>query len=69
MQLQFGVEDAQDLKIEVLNSLGQSVYAEQLSSFQGTYRRELDLKAKGSGVYMINITGKEGLRTHRVVIR
>lgn len=69
VQVQFGVEDAQDLQIDVVNSLGQSVYAERLSSFQGTYRRELDLKAKGSGVYMINISGREGLRTYRVVIR
>ncbi|MCC7503203.1 MAG: T9SS type A sorting domain-containing protein [Flavobacteriales bacterium] len=69
VQLLFGVEDTQDLQIDVVNSLGQSVYSERLAFFQGIYRRELDLKAQGSGVYMVNITGKDGLRTHRVVIR
>lgn len=68
VQMQFSVEETQDLKIDVVNSLGQSVYTERLSSFKGTYRRELDLKAKGSGVYMVNVSGKEGLRTFRVVI-
>ena len=69
VQVQFEVEDTQDLTIDVVNSLGQSVHTEQLASFQGTYRRELDLKANGSGVYLINITGKDGLRTYRFVLR
>lgn len=40
-----------DIRIEMLNTLGQSVYNEQSRNFEGMFRKEMDLKAQSNGIY------------------
>jgi Secretion system C-terminal sorting domain len=65
----FRIADPQDVRIEVLNSLGQQVLTERLNAFSGEYRGSLDLSAFGSGVYVLNLRTATGVSTQRLVVR
>lgn len=50
-----------DLKIKLLNVIGQVIYEEKVSKYSGTYKKEIDLPNIESGVYFLNIETKEGV--------
>ncbi|MBL7965055.1 MAG: T9SS type A sorting domain-containing protein [Flavobacteriales bacterium] len=61
--------EAGDIRIEMLNSLGQRVFGDQLRDFQGTYRKEMDLTAMSNGIYYLKITRGGETSVHKVVYR
>jgi hypothetical protein len=67
--MSFQVAAPQEVRIEVLNSVGQVVLNERLPSFAGAYRGTLDLSPYGSGVYMLNLRTATGVTTQRLVVR
>lgn len=58
-----------DIRIEMLNTLGQSVYNEQLRNFEGMFRKEMDLKAQSNGIYYLKLTRGSEVSVHKVVYR
>jgi len=69
VSLNFQVAAPQDVRIEVLNSVGQAVLTERLPSFSGPCQVTLDLSPFGSGVYMLNLRTATGVTTQRLVVR
>ncbi|HRH39931.1 MAG TPA: T9SS type A sorting domain-containing protein, partial [Flavobacteriales bacterium] len=65
----FTAKVQEDVTIDVVNSLGQSVFNETLRAFQGTYRKEMDLTTGGTGVYYLKVKRGEETSTHKVVYR
>lgn len=53
--LKFNMDQRANVKIRVSNVLGQVVYENTLSNFQGTYSEELDLSTSSKGQYIINV--------------
>ena len=64
----FPVADITDLHFEMFNSLGQSVYTDVVRGFRGEFRRDMDLRGMGAGVYYLNITAGDSKSVHKVVI-
>ncbi len=58
-----------DIRLELLNTLGQTVYTEQLPSFEGSYRKNMDLTSQSNGIYYLKITRGSALSVHKVVYR
>ncbi len=58
-----------DVRIELLNSLGQRVFGDQLRDFQGTYRKEMDLTSMSNGIYYLKISRGGETSVHKVVYR
>lgn len=56
--LRFDVQDNSQLTIAVHDILGKIVYSEQLSNFQGTYTKAIDLSGNGAGMYTLSIASK-----------
>lgn len=69
VDIRIETSEPQDLDIEVLNGLGQVVFAEHRARFTGVYRKSLDLSVHGSGVYVLNARTARGLETARIVVR
>jgi len=65
----FSVPSATDITVDVMNALGQSVFNERINSFEGTYRKEMDLTSMSKGVYYVRIKRGETTSTHKVVYK
>lgn len=65
----FATGEPSDIRIEVLNTLGQSVYTDQLRGFQGSYRKDMDLTTMSDGIYYLKITRAEQTSVHKIVYR
>lgn len=56
-----------DIRIEVLSTLGQNVYQEQLRSFEGSFRKDMDLTALSDGIYYLRITRGATTSVNKIV--
>lgn len=65
----FGVPQATDLTIEVMNGLGQAVFTDVVRGFEGTYRRDMDLRHLSNGVYYLNLRRGDVKSVHKIVYR
>ncbi|TND10121.1 MAG: glycosyl hydrolase [Bacteroidetes bacterium] len=53
LNIHVGVTD--DYRIEIINTLGQRVYLEELKGFSGNASRNLDVKQFGTGMYLVRL--------------
>jgi hypothetical protein len=60
---------AMDVTVEVMNSLGQSVFTDTMKEFQGTYRKEMDISSMSNGVYYLKVKRGEHSSVHKIVYR
>ena len=65
----FLVATPSDIQVEVVNTLGQSVFTDLLRGFEGTYRKEMDLRTSSNGIYYLKITRKGTTDVHKIVYR
>jgi Secretion system C-terminal sorting domain len=66
-QFSFICEDVSDLRVDVVNALGQSTFTENLRAFQGTYVKDMDLTNQSEGIYYLKITRGETTSVHKIV--
>ncbi len=60
-------EEPVDLRIEVLNTLGQTAFNENLRGFSGTYVKEMDLTTMSEGIYYLRLTRGATTSVHKIV--
>ncbi len=65
----FEVAEKGKITVDVLSTLGQSVFTDVLNDFEGTYRRDMDISSMSSGVYYLKITRGEESSVHKIVYR
>lgn len=68
-QFTFMVElsDKTNLKVEVLSTLGQSLFTDVMNGFEGTYRKDMDIRSMSAGVYFLKVTRGEQTTVHKIV--
>lgn len=64
----FNTENKSTYKLSVRNTLGQLVYEETLSGFNGAFSKQLNLAQYGKGVFMISISDDDSSSTKRVAV-
>jgi hypothetical protein len=57
----------ESFRVDVVNSIGQIVYTERVTNFNGNYSQQLDLSAEADGVYIINIFTDNGTFQQQLV--
>lgn len=67
--INFSLETSSDVKISVLNLVGQQVYERQLQGLSGTYTQEMDMSSFGKGVYVVNVEAGTTRINKRVVVQ
>lgn len=66
-QFSFICDEVSDLRVEVVNALGQSYFVENLRSFSGNYVKEMDLTKSSEGIYYVKITRGDKTSVHKVI--
>lgn len=66
-QFSFFCDEPSDLRVEVVNNLGQTSFSESLRGFSGSYVKDMDLTRESEGPYYLKITRGGNTGTHKIV--
>jgi hypothetical protein len=64
----FSSEDVQDLKVRILNLIGEELLTEDLQQFIGEYTKQIDLSNNAKGIYFLEITTNNGLINKKLIL-
>jgi plastocyanin len=65
----FTSEDFQDLKIKVINVIGEVLISDKLPQFIGAYTKKIDLTNNAKGIYFLEITTNNGLVSKKLTLK
>ena len=66
--INFSSDKIQDLKIRIINVLGNKVYNEDKQQFIGEYTKQINLDNFGKGVYFLEIETKDGVVNKKLIL-
>lgn len=69
LNVEFSLEQNEDLTVTVVNALGQQVQHVTTQQFVGTQNLTINTSDLPNGVYFLNISSKEATRTERFVVQ
>lgn len=58
-----------DLTINVINTLGATVYTSTIAGNEGTLKKNIDLSHLTKGIYMVNVVSESGTTTKKLIIQ
>jgi hypothetical protein len=62
-------ETIQDLKVRMLNVIGEELVNEDLQQFIGEYTKQLDLSNNAKGIYFLEITTNNGVINKKLILQ
>ena len=65
----FTSEDVQDLRLRVLNVIGEELINENLEQFIGEYTKQINLSDNAKGVYFLEITTNNGIINKKLILQ
>jgi ABC-type uncharacterized transport system involved in gliding motility auxiliary subunit len=65
----FTSEDAQDLKVRILNVIGEELISEDLQQFIGEYTKQIDLTNNAKGIYFLEIETDDGVINKQLILQ
>ena len=65
----FTSEDAQDLKVRILNVIGEELINENLEQFIGEYTKQIDLTNNAKGIYFLEIETNDGIINKKLILQ
>ena len=65
----FTSEDVQDLRVRVLNLVGEEILLEDLQQFVGEYTNQINLENNAKGIYFLEIETNQGLINKKLILQ
>jgi CRISPR/Cas system CMR-associated protein Cmr3 (group 5 of RAMP superfamily) len=65
----FTSETVQDLKVRVLNVIGEELIVDDLQQFVGEYTKSINLAENAKGVYFLEITTNNGVVNKKLILQ
>jgi hypothetical protein len=65
----FTSEDVQDLRVRILNVIGEELINEELQQFIGEYTKKIDLSNNAKGIYFLEIQTNEGVINKKLILQ
>ena len=62
-------EDVQDLRVRVLNVIGEALINENLQQFIGEYTKQIDLSNNAKGIYFLEIETNNGIINKKLILQ
>ena len=67
--MSFTSEDAQDLKVRILNIIGEELINENLEQFIGEYTKQINLSDNAKGIYFLEIETNDGIINKKLILQ
>ncbi len=65
----FTSEDVQDLKVRVINVIGEELILDNLEQFIGEYTKQINLSNNAKGIYFLEITTNNGMVNKKLILQ
>ena len=65
----FTSETIQDLKVRILNIVGEELINEDLQQFVGQYTKQIDLSNNAKGIYFLEIQTNDGIINKKLILQ
>jgi hypothetical protein len=65
----FTSETIQDLKVRILNVIGEELINENLEQFIGEYTKQINLTNNAKGIYFLEITTNNGVINKKLILQ
>ena len=63
----FEIMNTDNYSVKITNAIGQVVYEEVMTNFNGKYSKEINISSYGQGVYMLKISGSKGGEVKKLI--
>ena len=67
--ISFTSEEIQDLRVRVLNVVGEEIVVEDLQQFVGEYVKQVDLNTYSKGIYFLEIETQKGVINKKLILQ
>ena len=67
--ISFTSETIQDLRVRVLNLVGEEIISEDLQQYIGEYTKQIDLNHHAKGIYLLEIETNEGVINKKMILQ
>ena len=67
--ISFTSESVQDLRVRVLNVVGEEIVLEELQQYIGEYTKQIDLTTNAKGVYFLEIETNGGVINKKLILQ
>ena len=67
--ISFTSETIQDLKVRVLNVVGEVIISEDLDQFIGEYTKQINLHENTKGIYFLETETNEGVINKKLILQ
>lgn len=65
----FNIKEPEQISVRLVNAVGQVVFEDKQTKFSGDYKRQLNLEAAPSGVYILHVALEDKTVSRRVIIQ
>jgi len=65
----FTSESIQDLRVRILNVVGEVIISEDLDQFIGEYTKQINLKENAKGIYFLEIETNDGVVNKKLILQ
>jgi len=62
-------EDIQNLKVRLLNVVGEVIISEDLQQFIGEYTKQINLTNNAKGIYFLEIETEDGVLNKKLILQ
>ena len=59
----------QDLRVKVLNVVGEEIAKEELQQYIGEYTKQINLKDNAKGIYFLEIETNDGIINKKLILQ
>ena len=67
--ISFTSEDVQNLRVRILNLIGEELINEDLQQFIGEYTKQIDLTKTAKGIYFLEIETNDGVINKKLILQ
>jgi hypothetical protein len=65
----FTSEELQDLRVRVMNIIGEEIIIEELEQFIGEYTKQINLEDNAKGIYFLEIETNDGVINKKLILQ
>ncbi len=65
----FTSEEVQNLKVRILNIVGEELISDNLEQFIGEYTKQINLSNNAKGIYFLEITTNNGVVNKKLILQ
>ena len=69
LNIEFSILNSQDIRLNLVNTIGEIVFTESLSNYLGDYKRQINLQEYSKAIYFLEIQTENGTVNKKLILQ